>query len=687
MEKCKGTKLFARAVCLALITVLVLSVSPLRTYAADGYRADNASTQTLEFFPSAGSTETQMRNNYGTIKMFYSSGYIENNRGTVEQSAGTIDQNNGTVKQLLAGQVKGNYGVIEDIQNTGKLVSNFENGIVYRNMETIEHNFGTVKENYGTVYMHGGTVEANGKAGTVILSGGGRQGTVSNNAGTVTVSDTGQTVLIHVTSNTGTIRIDNGYVQVTDNAGTIILDDKARLLCTNNTGTITKTESAVTYNADCTSNYGTVTFDSNSSGTKPTGRDYVKIVFSGDDGKAAINYCADTYNGVPYTFSGSRLAFTLPQGYVCTNPGVSRDIKIPELWTLWTTCSKADTEYTVFCHKCNFGAAYQYDENGHWKQCTICGENGASGRHNFENGVCADCGVNAFQFSTFRLVLSGELGMDFSGIVYDTEAVRDGYMLFEIGKSGEQKVYFADLTPDADGKYYFRCNLNVLQMADPITVSFHCGDHVVGPYTTSVATYIGDLAADDPSDTALVTLVKAIANYGYYAQLALQEVHGFTLGDDGKYQKMSKSDDITLPDAAQLAAYQVTVTGNVPSITAMSQSLALNHGTDILLFFTCEDGYTPTAAVTEKDGTAVDCTLALDESGKYLLTIPNISAQKLGDFYTVSVDGGEMTVQICALSYAYSVLSKPSYSEAQKHAAAALFEYYRSVIAYQAAHS
>lgn len=295
--------------------------------------------------------------------------------------------------------------------------------------------------------------------------------------------------------------------------------------------------------------------------------------------------------------------------------------------------------------------------------------------------------VPVFKFDSVALVLSGELGLNFYTVVNDVEAVKDGYMLFEIGSSDDtQKVYFKDLTAEDDGRYIFRCNVNVLQMADTITASFHYGNMVEGPYTKSVAQYLNNIKDKYRDNAKLVALADSIANYGHYSQIALQEVHGFTLGEDGKYQTMSNYNDITLPVAEDLVAYKATKTGSIDGISGVSRALALDHGTDILLYFTCADGYTPAATVTDKDGNAVACSLTKDESGRYVLTIPNISAHKLGDFYTVSVDGGAMTINISALSYAYSILNSATSSENLKYAVAALYNYYQAAIAYQAAH-
>ena len=333
---------------LLLIAVLALSLIPIGA-AAGGYHADNAAGNTLSVFPAAGSGETEMSNNFGAIDMFYSQGHIMNNRGTISSSAGTVNVNEGTIFELQAGTVGTNFGVIEAIRNTGMLTVNDNDGVVKSNSNTIQRNYGTITANYGAVTMYDGEIEENGKSGTVCFSGPASRGTIRKNAGTVsTDSTTGQ---IRIISNTGTITIHDGTVIVEDNAGTITLMDQANLICYRNSGTITKSEDAETYVADCTDNFGEVTFAQNSTGSYSVTHDYQKIVFSGDDGKASVLECEAEYQGISYTGSGVMLVISLPADYICTNDRAMRDEADPSVWYLVTYLENDQTEYRVLCEK------------------------------------------------------------------------------------------------------------------------------------------------------------------------------------------------------------------------------------------------------------------------------------------------------------------------------------------------
>lgn len=288
-----------------------------------------------------------------------------------------------------------------------------------------------------------------------------------------------------------------------------------------------------------------------------------------------------------------------------------------------------------------------------------------------------------FTFDSVSLVLSGELGLNFYTKIDDPSLCQDGYMLFEIGNKGEtQRVALADLTPEADGRYVFRCSVNALQMADTITVSFRCGETVEGPKTISVAEYIRKVVekhGNDDSDPTVV-LAKSIVNYGHYAQLALQQTHGFTLGRD--YAAVGEYRPVSVRNYSELADFAAVRTGSIAQITKVTRSLSLENKTDLNLYFTVEDGYVPTVSVTDKDGDTAAATLEKQTDGRYLLVIPSIAAHELGDTFTVSVDGGAMTIRVSALSYAYSVLSADKSGE-QKCAVSALYEYYNAAIAYR----
>ena len=67
----------------------------------------------------------------------------------------------------------------------------------------------------------------------------------------------------------------------------------------------------------------------------------------------------------------------------------------------------------------------------------------------------------------------------------------------------------------------------------------------------------------------------------------------------------------------------------------------------------------------------------------YQVTIPGISAHKLGDNHTVTVKttNGTSTFKASALSYANDAFNNP-YDNSEKYAMCALYDYYKAAINY-----
>ncbi len=295
--------------------------------------------------------------------------------------------------------------------------------------------------------------------------------------------------------------------------------------------------------------------------------------------------------------------------------------------------------------------------------------------------------ISAFEFDKRSLVLSGELGLNFYTKVLDISQLDGAYMEFTVsGKDGETtRIDFVDMKPEEDGRYKFTCYVNVLQMAETVTAAFHYGNTAV-VMKTSVLDYINAILdkynGDDTNKT--VKLVKAIANYGYYAQLALAETHGFTIKADGTGDYAEMTHFGNAPDInVDLSKYDMTIENNIAEITKIGRSLGLDSETDIFIYFTVTNGYVPNITVTDILGERVDgVTVILQNDGRYKLDIPNISAHKLGDNYTISIDNGAMTIKLSALSYAYAVLNSTK-TDTYKRAVTALYQYNMATLEYR----
>ena len=247
----------------------------------------------------------------------------------------------------------------------------------------------------------------------------------------------------------------------------------------------------------------------------------------------------------------------------------------------------------------------------------------------------------------------------------------------------------------------FTCYVNAVQMADEITVRLEYTAMLNGSplpetepvtETYSARQYIRAFRATGKAyDAKTRSLVRALAEYGYYAQLYLSKIRGWKLGaeeenpvhvamDDYGYTPASYTDADREAAKTALAKYAISVKRS-SKIEKVSFSLYLDSDTALHLYFTPAASYKGGAAATV-DGAAAEVT---KKDGRFALEIPGISAHRLGNTFTVKlVNGGQTTtVKVSALSYVYAILNNAKDSLAAD-AMIALYKYYQAAAAYKA---
>ena len=305
-----------------------------------------------------------------------------------------------------------------------------------------------------------------------------------------------------------------------------------------------------------------------------------------------------------------------------------------------------------------------------------------------ENGICTGCSASqsatpAFMVQSLRL--SGEIGVNFFlDLSALTEEQREsGYMTFDVGTtvSGRRVDYDKDFLNQTGEYYGFTCYVNAIQMADTITATYHYtvdGEEQTIQKTYSVEDYIAARMANSSVSETEQALIKSIKDYGYYSQIYLSDLRGWSLG--GKYAKMTEpyassydTDSMITP----LKDYEVTRNLVSEDIEKITFALVLDSSTSIYLYIKPAEGYTGSVSAAV-DGTAAEAESLAD--GRYRVMTPGISAHKLGDNYTVTIttDNGTSTVRISAMSYAYACISNTSSTEDAKNSAAALYSYYKA---------
>lgn len=290
-------------------------------------------------------------------------------------------------------------------------------------------------------------------------------------------------------------------------------------------------------------------------------------------------------------------------------------------------------------------------------------------------------------FKTYAMLLTGLIGVNvYMDLPGRPEKYEDSYMVFTVNGK-EETAYFDSSFRDSTKQYYgFTGHINSIQMAEPITCTYHYsteeGEKTIDT-VVKASGYIDQCAKIFAYNPDVVALLKALGNYGHYVQPYLSEIRHWTIGTD--FQEMPGTSEIT-SDMIQsvreeVKAYALSTTKGTDSKVALSYSLNLETGTLIYIHVKPEEG---TEVSAKLDGKGIEADHL--ENGYYRLTIPSIPAHELSKIHTINVTAGEENVDInvCALSYVNTILNPPkgSYSQKAKEAVTSLFNYYRAAANY-----
>ena len=292
------------------------------------------------------------------------------------------------------------------------------------------------------------------------------------------------------------------------------------------------------------------------------------------------------------------------------------------------------------------------------------------------------------KFRSQSLTLSGQIGVNFYLELPEIEGVdyTESYMEFTVnGKGGiTTRDGFDPECKNSSGTYYgFTCYVNSIQMADAIRATFHYGEGKTVSKDYSVARYIRFFEENsDRFPAKSVALIRAIADYGYYSQIYMSQVHGFGIGTDYAEMPMhftNRFDYDSILDKVSACSFVKELDGS--KVTKATYKLVLDSTTGIDVYLTVPAGteFTATAKFNENVFRAEK-----QADGRYRVRITGISAHQLGNTITVTGNaGGAFTVKVSVLAYVRSVL-KNSSDNAARDCMAALYRYYAAVIAYRA---
>ena len=297
------------------------------------------------------------------------------------------------------------------------------------------------------------------------------------------------------------------------------------------------------------------------------------------------------------------------------------------------------------------------------------------------------------------LLLSGEIGVNFyvrlPGRISDYE---NSYMLFTVGGEEKEPVYLNENFKNSSGTAYgFACYVNSLQMAEKITAAFCFGEdgseRIVDEY--SVLDYVNYIIEHPDDYQEVLALARSISDYGYYAQQYLSGIHGFSLVKGEGYAPVPGSyitytgTDFT--EAAQklqkyACSFENPSDGAERPFSSMTYSLAFDAQTEIRIYFRLKEEAETACSIRNAYGGAWENGgMSLRSDGRYMISIKNIPAHKLGEMFqvTISVGETEYRLTVSALSYASTVLGNAGLSDSEKAAMCALFHYYNCAVEYK----
>ena len=290
-------------------------------------------------------------------------------------------------------------------------------------------------------------------------------------------------------------------------------------------------------------------------------------------------------------------------------------------------------------------------------------------------------------FTTHSLILGGELGLNFFLDLPASEGIdyTDSFMSFTVNdKTVEYPFDPADTDLNGSGYFGFTCNLNALQLADEITAVFHYdanGTEQTVSQVFTAETYLTALLDDGGVSDEVKALARSLLDYGYHSQVFLSKLENRTVFADHTQVSTHFTDawsDEQVADILKALSDQEFLRGRNRNIRSVSCSLVLDSVTSVYLYLTPAEGYSGAVSAL-LDSASVPVTQEAD--GRYLVVIPAISADRLGDTHHIEIltDGAEpMTVQLSALSYVKACLENEASSREMVNAMAALYSYYKA---------
>ena len=325
------------------------------------------------------------------------------------------------------------------------------------------------------------------------------------------------------------------------------------------------------------------------------------------------------------------------------------------------------------------------------------------------------------KFMAHSLTLSGGyIAVDFYVYIPEAENLADNdgtKVVFTLNGQDTEAPLDTTQAEEVGGKncYIFSCPINSIQIADNITAKLFLKNstEASAEHSYSVVTYLDNIIKDTSTPDKLMTLVKAIKDYGHYVQIPLKALYNWEFGEEeGQHKEIECADDNISSDIEIIkgedglnikedggevsGTYKIEngLKGNETDsgISELQYTLVLDSTTTIELYLV-PSAATPPTSVTAKDGTGEAKTLSLGtyaiigNKSAYKFETDGIYAQNLDKTHeiTITVNGSKSyTVKVSAFSYVHSVLADDNAKENDlKNAVIALYKYCKATQDYR----
>jgi len=258
--------------------------------------------------------------------------------------------------------------------------------------------------------------------------------------------------------------------------------------------------------------------------------------------------------------------------------------------------------------------------------------------------------------------------------IQETMTLSSGYMSFEMSSGEVQRASVRDAVsvPEyGENHYMFTCDVAARQMADDITVTYHCGDWTSESQQYSVKKYAETIIANENNEyaTRITNLAKNLLDYG----TASQKYFNYNTNNLANTEFVGSELNVT---ADMLEAYAKGVQSNEQIAALTSTSLRLQSETTLRMYFTFADGVSgDNFNFTDEEGNILEVVWT---GNRYYVDFENIKAHELDKDYTVTItDGNELsqTYSYSVLSYCYAALNYEKSSEKLQNLAKAIYLY------------